>query len=101
MLGALAFEHEGTTYRRDAAAEPDDEALFVVFEDATSRRETYGGGRFLYAPLPDPDGQTVLDFNRAYNPPCSFTPFATCPRPTEANRLPFRVTAGERYKAGS
>ena len=94
--GAVAFEWEGETYRLDAAAEVGDEAWFVVFADATSGRETYGGGRFLYVPAPDAQGRTVIDFNRAYNPPCVFTPYATCPRPPAQNRLPIRVEAGEK-----
>lgn len=70
--------------------------LQFVFADRTSGRETYGGGRFLFA-TPAADGQLALDFNRAINPPCVFTPFATCPLPTRENRLPMAVTAGERY----
>lgn len=69
--------------------------LFVLFADATNRDETYGAGRFLYAPLPA-DGRVILDFNKAFNPPCAFTAFASCPLPPAANRLPFRVPAGEK-----
>ena len=69
--------------------------LFVVFGDSTNGRETYGGGRFLYSALPK-DGQVVLDFNKAYNPPCAFTPFATCPLPPRQNRLPIPIAAGEK-----
>lgn len=68
--------------------------LFVVFGDATNGRETYGGGRFLDLPAPDA-GRVTIDFNRAFNPPCAFTPFATCPMPPARNRLPIAVTAGE------
>lgn len=72
-----------------------DGSLQFVFGDATSGRETYGGGRFLYTPAPQ--GDTLrLDFNRAINPPCVFTPFAVCPLPTADNRLALAVTAGER-----
>ena len=71
-------------------------AVFVVFGDATNGGETYGGGRFLEAVLA-PDGSTVvLDFNRAYNPPCAFTPYSTCPLPVPENQLPFAVSAGEK-----
>jgi len=66
-----------------------------VFSDATSGRQTYGGGRFLSTPPPDADGHVILDFNRATNPPCAFTPHATCPMPPLENRLPVAVTAGE------
>lgn len=79
------------------------EPLFVVFADATNGRTTYGGGRFLYADPPepgDPDGPVILDFNRAYNPPCAFTPYATCPLPPEPNELAVAVEAGEKRFAG-
>jgi uncharacterized protein (DUF1684 family) len=70
--------------------------LFFVFGDATSGLETYGGGRFLVSEPPSDDGIVVLDFNKAYNPPCVFSPFATCPLPHEANRLAARIEAGEK-----
>lgn len=73
--------------------------LFVVFGDETNGRETYGGGRFLDIDAPSEarsDGRVTIDFNRAYNPPCSFTPFATCPTPPASNRLPLPIRAGER-----
>jgi len=72
-----------------------DGSLFVVFADATSGGESYGGGRFLSISAPDDDGQVTIDFNRSVNPPCAFTPFATCPRPPQENRLPFAIEAGE------
>jgi uncharacterized protein (DUF1684 family) len=72
-----------------------DGSLFVVFADATSGRESYGGGRFLSVAAPDDDGRVTIDFNRSVNPPCAFTPFATCPRPPQENRLPFAIEAGE------
>jgi len=68
--------------------------LFFIFKDLTSGHETYPPGRFLYAEMPK-DGEVVLDFNKAVNPPCAFTPFATCPLPPEQNRLAVRVEAGE------
>ena len=68
--------------------------LFFIFRDATAPKETYGGGRFLYSDLPR-DGQVVLDFNKAYSPPCAFTDFATCPLPPKQNQLPLRIEAGE------
>ncbi len=94
--GAVVFDYQGETYRIDAVAEPGDEELFLIFGDATSGHETYGAGRYLYADAPDATGRVVVDFNRAYNPPCAFTPFATCPLPPSQNRLPFRVEAGEK-----
>lgn len=93
--GALVFEHGGKTYRLDPVLERGTTDLFVIFGDLTNGRETYGAGRFLYAPPPTA-GKTVLDFNKAYNPPCVFTPYATCPLPPPGNRLPFRVEAGEK-----
>lgn len=99
--GALVFTIEGSSYRLEPTAEPDDEELFVVFADQTNGAETYGGGRFVYVKRPGKDGRTVIDFNKAYNPPCAFTEFATCPLPPEGNRLPIRVTAGEKKYAGS
>jgi uncharacterized protein (DUF1684 family) len=75
-------------------AESDQDVLFV-FRDRTSGRDSYGAGRFLTA-APAVDGRIRLDFNRAYNPPCAFTPFATCPLPPPDNWLPFAVPAGER-----
>jgi uncharacterized protein (DUF1684 family) len=69
--------------------------LYFVFRDGTSGKETYETARFLYADL-KPDGTTVLDFNQAYNPPCSFNPYTTCPLPPKENRLTVRILAGER-----
>ncbi len=98
IAGTLVFTVGGREHR--LLAEKSGENLFVVFGDETNRRSdetaTYGGGRFLTLPMPKADGVTTLDFNRAVNPPCSFTPFATCPTPPESNRLPFAVLAGER-----
>lgn len=98
--GAVVFERGGSTYSIDALAEPGDEELFLIFADETSGKETYGAGRYLYVDAPDEDGRVDLDFNRAYNPPCAFTEFATCPLPPRQNRLPLRIEAGEKtYKA--
>ena len=72
------------------------EDLFIVFGDASNGEETYGGGRFLSVAPPDSNGLVTLDFNRATNPPCVFTPFATCPLPPAENILPVAVTAGEK-----
>lgn len=97
--GAIVFTKDGREWRLDAILEaPDDDELFVMFADATSARETYGAGRFLYVPLPR-DGRVTLDFNRAYNPPCAFNEFATCPLPPAQNRLALRVEAGEKKYA--
>lgn len=97
--GAVVFEMDGKSYRFDALKE--DKELFIIFHDETAGKETYGMGRFLYAEMPDSNNNIVLDFNKAYNPPCAFTEFATCPIPPEQNYLIFRVEAGEKKYSGS
>ena len=94
--GDVVFEIDGVTHRLQALAGGDSGELWLVFGDATNGGETYGGGRFLYTDAPDASGAVAIDFNRAYNPPCVFSPYATCPLPWPANRLPIRVEAGER-----
>jgi uncharacterized protein (DUF1684 family) len=99
--GAAVFERDGKTWRVEPSIEtPGDTNLFLVFADRTSGKETYGAARFLYTDPPK-DGKVILDFNKAYNPPCAFTPFATCPLPTPQNRVNMRVTAGEKKYRGS
>lgn len=93
--GTLVFTAGGKEHRLTPVVEEGSKQLFIIFADETNRDETYGAGRFLYADLPK-DGKVVLDFNRAYNPPCAFTRFATCPLPPRGNRLPLRVEAGEK-----
>jgi hypothetical protein len=95
--GAVVFTIGGSEYRLDAVEEEGTDELFLIFGDRTNGAETYGAGRFLYAPRPGPDGKTVVDFNKAYNPPCAFTAFATCPLPPPQNRLPIRIEAGEKH----
>ncbi len=93
--GYVEFTLGGQVLRLDPVFDgADARELFFIFGDQTNGLETYPSGRFLYAALPE-RGQVVLDFNRAENPPCAFTPFATCPLPPTQNRLPIRVTAGE------
>ena len=93
--GHAEFTIDGKALRLDAVLEEEDaEELFFILRDGTSGKETYGAGRFLYADLPR-DGGVVLDFNKAQNPPCAFTPYATCPLPPPQNWLPVRVEAGE------
>jgi uncharacterized protein (DUF1684 family) len=93
--GQLEFDIEGVTYRLDAIDEGGVK-LFVTFADATSGKTTYGSGRFLYIDKPDANGYTYIDFNNAYNPPCAFTEFATCPLPPPQNRLNISIPAGEK-----
>ncbi len=93
--GKLVFAYKGQTFKLDLVDEGTTN-LFVLFGDETNAKETYPTGRFLYVPRPDADGNTVIDFNKAYNPPCAFTPFATCPIPPKQNILPIAVKAGER-----
>ena len=96
--GRVAFDLEGQNLSLEATREPGEDALSFVFGDLTNSNETYGGGRFLDASLAD-GGKVILDFNKAYNPPCVFTPYATCPLPTHENKLPVRIEAGERSSA--
>jgi len=98
--GALVFEHEGLTYGNDAFLEEGETDLFIIFGDLTNGSETYGGGRYLYAPQPDDHGDVMVDFNKAYNPPCVFTPFATCALPPPQNKLPIPVEAGQKLYRG-
>ena len=94
--GALVFNKDGREYRLDAVLEnPDDQTLFVMFGDRTNGKGSYGGGRFLHTPLPS-QGTVRVDFNQAYNPPCAFNNFATCPLPPEQNKLTLAVEAGEK-----
>jgi uncharacterized protein (DUF1684 family) len=94
-VGTLVFTYQDKTYRLDALDEGNPE-FFIIFGDETNARETYGAGRYLYVPLPDSTGRVIIDFNKAYNPPCAFTEFATCPLPPKQNVLPFAVRAGEK-----
>ena len=97
--GTFVFTHDGQEVRLRAIDEGDGR-LFIVFGDTTNGKGTYGGGRFVYAPPPRPGEPVVLDFNQAYNPPCVFTPFATCPLPPPGNKMAFAVEAGEKLWAG-
>ncbi len=93
--GTIVFPHGGSEHRLDVVEEPGEQDYFVIFHDQTAAQTTYASGRFLYVAKPDPSGQVVIDFNRAYTPPCGFTAFATCPLPPRQNWLPFAVPAGE------
>lgn len=95
--GIVEFELNGKRYELEAYESGDE--LFFVFGDLTSGNDTYPAGRFLYAELPNADGKTVMDFNQAYNPPCAFNDFSTCPVAAPQNRLSVAVEAGEKYVA--
>jgi uncharacterized protein (DUF1684 family) len=92
--GTAEFELGGQTLHLDPVLESGETRLFFIFRDGTSGHGTYGAGRFLYAEPPR-DGAVILDFNKAYAPPCAFTPYATCPLPPPQNRLPVTIEAGE------
>jgi uncharacterized protein (DUF1684 family) len=98
--GSVTFQRGGTEWRLTALPGGEDGSLWLVFADGTSGHATYGGGRFLYTEPVSPDGSVVVDFNLAYNPPCVFTPYATCPLPPPENRLSLRIEAGELDYAG-
>ncbi|MEJ2583232.1 MAG: DUF1684 domain-containing protein, partial [Acidobacteriota bacterium] len=96
--GVLHFTIEGTEHTLEPyVSDSDSTSYFLIFRDATSAVSTYGAGRFLSADVADENGLTVLDFNLAYNPPCAFTPYATCPLPPPQNWLQASIDAGEQY----
>jgi len=96
VYGYAEFERDGKTYRLLGLGAEDSESVWFLFADRTSGRETYGAGRYLYSDGLPVDGRLVIDFNKAYNPPCAFTEFATCPLTPQQNRLDLAVTAGEK-----
>jgi len=96
--GYVTFEKDGQAYRLEPMV--DEGKLFFVLRDKTSGKTTYGASRFLYAEEPK-NGVVILDFNKAENPPCAFTAYATCPLPPPQNRLALAITAGEKKYAGS
>lgn len=93
--GVLRFKFKGKQYALEPVLEEGSDGLFIIFRDLTSKKETYGAGRFLYAKRAE-NGKVLLDFNRAENPPCAFTSFATCPLPPPQNRLEIAIKAGEK-----
>lgn len=96
LYGMLEFTINGEDYSLAPLGHPDnDEEFFIIFGDQTNGDDTYGGGRYIYIPTPE-NGTTYIDFNKAYNPPCVFTEYATCPLPPPENQLDVAVTAGEK-----
>lgn len=100
--GYVEFKLKGTTMRLDAVADPGDNELFIIMKDETAGKGTYNAGRFLAVDWPEAvrakGGPVTIDFNKAYNPPCAFSEFTTCPLPPEQNRLKVRIEAGEKYQ---
>lgn len=94
VSGQATFERDGQRYTL-TPTDADDGELFFVFADRTSGRTSYGGGRFLYARAPE-NGKVVLDFNRAYNPPCALNSHVVCPTAPPENRLRLVIEAGEK-----
>lgn len=92
--GAIVFKINGSEHRLDV--EDAGQSYFVLFADKTSGADTYGAGRFLSVPKPKDGEKLYIDFNKAYNPPCAFTKYATCPLPPSQNHLKIEVTAGEK-----
>lgn len=97
--GYAVFDWHGQTHKLRLMGEATDESYFLVFSDATAGKTTYSGCRFLDV-AKNADGTLVLDFNKSENPPCSMTPYATCPLPPRGNVLPFEIPAGERLPEG-
>ena len=94
--GYVEFKLGGRTLRLDALEE--DDGLFFVLRDDTAGKTTYNSGRFLFVEKKPAPGETfTLDLNRAYNPPCAFSEYTTCPLPPKQNVLKVRIDAGEKY----
>ncbi len=93
FIGRVEFEYNGKIHSLEVGSNG-----FTMVSDDTSGNETYGGGRYIYLDLPEEDGAVIVDFNRLYNPPCSFSQFTTCLYPPQENYLPFDLRAGETLK---
>ena len=92
VIGVTEFTLNGRIHRLEPVLA--DGQLFFIMKDKTAGKQTYGAGRYLYADMPK-DGKVVIDFNQLYNPPCVFTPYATCPLPLKHNQLDIPILAGE------
>jgi uncharacterized protein (DUF1684 family) len=92
--GKIYFNYEGTEYSFEPTVRSSGR-YFIAFGDLTNGESTYGGGRFLYLDPPDINNKMTIDFNMAYNPPCVFSTFTTCPLPPKENILPVAIAAGE------
>ena len=96
VYGTFEFEKDGEGYSLIALGTEESDSLWFLFADKTSGRETYGAGRFLYSDGMPENGRLVVDFNKAYNPPCAYNDFSTCALPPQENRLKLAVEAGEK-----
>jgi uncharacterized protein (DUF1684 family) len=96
VFGTIEFELDDKTHSLMGLGTADSEDLWFIFADRTSGHGTYGAGRFLYSDGMPENGRLMLDFNKAYNPPCAFNPYSTCPLPPQRNRMNLLVTAGEK-----
>ena len=96
VFGTFEFENGGKSHSIVGLGTADSENLWFIFADRTNGHDTYGAGRFLYSDAMPENGRLTVDFNKAYNPPCAFNPYSTCPLPPQRNRMDLKVTAGER-----
>lgn len=93
--GKLVFQIDGKQHTLEPVKSG--ESFFLMFKDTTTGKTTYSVGRYLYANFPDKENNVILDFNKSYNPPCAYTPYATCPMAPQQNHLPIAIEAGEKY----
>jgi len=102
VYGTFEFERDGKTFSLLALGEEDSDSLWFIFTDRTTGHGTYGAGRYLYSEGMPENGRLTVDFNKAYNPPCAFNDYSTCPIPPQKNRMDLWVLAGEKnYHPGS
>ncbi len=96
VIGTFEFEKDGKTYSLLGLGDDESESLWFIFTDRTTGHGTYGAGRYLYSDGMPENGRLTVDFNKAYNPPCAFNPYSTCPIPPQRNRMDLWVLAGEK-----
>jgi len=96
VFGTFEFDRDGKTHQLLALGEEGSESLWFIFMDRTTGHGTYGAGRYLYSEGMPENGRLTVDFNKAYNPPCAFNAYSTCPIPPQRNRLDLWVLAGEK-----
>ena len=96
VFGTFEFEKDGKTHALLGLGDEDSESLWFIFADRTTGHGTYGAGRYLYSDGMPENGRLTVDFNKAYNPPCAFNPYSTCPIPPQRNRMDIWVKAGEK-----